>query len=308
VDRLDTMELFARIARCGSFSRAADAHGIARASATERIAALERRLGVRLLNRTRRNVALTSEGVEYLKTCESVLQEIEEAEAVLGNRADQALGLLRVSANSAVARCLILPHLRTFTAAHPGIRLQMVMSEARADFVREGIEVAVRIGGLEDQDLICRPLGRVSRVTVASPKYLAEFGAPREPQDIARHRTIEFLLPGSGQTLEWEFASGGQVMRLRPNGSLALSDPIARVEAAVSGIGITQTLSFIAQPYLSSGRLARVLERHDVLAPPISALYAPTRHVPARVRVFLEFLSEVVGSSAVESKLAEAPM
>src|SRR5215213_10214943 len=159
MDRLDTMQLFVRIVETRSFARAADEHGLSRASTTERIASLERHLGVRLLNRTRRNVSPTAEGVDFLKTSRLVLREVSTIEAELGKRAERPSGRLRISANVAVGRCLILPNLPSFLAAHPELELELILTDARSDFVTDGIDVAIRIGGLEDQDLVMRQLG-----------------------------------------------------------------------------------------------------------------------------------------------------
>jgi LysR family transcriptional regulator for bpeEF and oprC len=296
MDRLANMRLFIRIVETGSFSRAAESCRISRATATERIAALERQVDVRLLNRTRRSVSPTPEGMEFLELCRRVLEDIERVEADLGKRVERPSGTLRVSLNVAIGRCLILPRLQEFLAACPDVRPEIVLTDGRADFVTDGIDVAVRIGGLENQDLVMRALGKVKRVTVASPDYIARHGIPATPQDIERHRAVDFLLPRGRRRLEWEFEQKKKVNELHFNGYLAVNDGIARVEAAAAGLGIAQTLSFVAKPYLETGRLTRLFPEQETFAPPISALYARSRHMPARIRAFVDFAARTVAA------------
>jgi LysR family transcriptional regulator for bpeEF and oprC len=251
---------------------------------------------VRLLNRTRRNVSPTAEGVDFLKTCRLVLREVSTIEAALSKRAERPSGRLRISANVAVGRCLILPNLPAFLAANPELELELILTDARSDFVTDGIDVAIRIGGLEDQDLVMRQFGRVKRVIVASPGYLARYGTPVSPADIERHRCVAFILPVGIRRLEWEFASGREVVARSFDSPIALNDGLSCIEAALADLGIVQTLSFVAKPHLDSGRLVRLLSDYETFAPPISALYAPTRHVPARIRTFIAFAADLVGN------------
>ena len=294
MDRIDTLELFVRIAETQSFWRAAESCELSRASATERIAGLERQLGVRLLNRSRRSVSLTPEGTEFLDVCRRILGELDGIAQSFAKRAEQPSGQLRVSLNMAVGRCIILPRLAEFVSAHPDIRLEIVLADSRAEFVVDKIDIAIRIGGLEDQDLVVRKLGQTRRVTVASPAYLAQHGRPSSPDQIREHRTIDFLLPRINQRLEWDFETNEGKRELHFSGRLAFNDGIARVEAAATGLGIAQTLEFIARPYISSGKLVRIFPELETLAPPISVLYAPTNRLPARSRSFIDFAAAVV--------------
>ena len=294
MDRIDTLELFVRIAETQSFWRAAESCGLSRASATERIAALERQLGVRLLNRSRRSVSLTPEGTEFLDVCRRILSELHEVAHSFAKRAEQASGQLRVSLNMAVGRCIILPRLGEFLSAHPDVALEIVLADSRADFVVDKIDLAIRIGGLEDQDLMVRKLGQTRRVTVASPGYLEQYGHPQSPDDIRDHQTIDFLLPRINQRLEWEFETESAKRELNFSGRLAFNDGVARVDAAAAGLGIAQTLEFIARPYISSGQLERIFPEFETVAPPISVLYAPTNRLPARSRSFIDFAAAAV--------------
>jgi LysR family transcriptional regulator for bpeEF and oprC len=294
MDRIDTLRLFVLIAETQSFRRAAESCGLSPASATERIAGLEQRLKVRLLNRSRRSVSLTPEGSEFLETCRRVLGELDQVTASLARRSERASGQLRVSLNVAVGRCLVMPRLAEFASAHPDVRLEVIFADSRAEFVMDKIDVAIRIGGLEDQDLVVRRLGVTRRVTVAAPSYLAKFGHPSRPDDIASHETVDFLLPRPNQRLEWEFGTEPEKQEMHFSGRFAFNDGLARVEAAAAGLGIAQTLEFVARPFLSDGRLVRLFEHLESEAPPISILYAPTNRLPVRTRAFIEFAAAVV--------------
>ena len=294
MDRIDTLRLFVLIAETKSFRRAAESCGLSPASATERIAGLEQRLKVRLLNRSRRSVSLTPDGGEFLDVCRRVLGELDQVTASFAKRNERASGQLRVSLNVAVGRCIIMPRLAEFASAHPDVRLAVIFADIRAEFVMDKIDVAIRIGGLEDQDLVVRRLGVTRRVTVAAPSYLKRFGPPSSPDDVANHETVDFLLPRPNQRLEWEFETDAEKRQMHFSGRFAFNDGLARVEAAVAGLGIAQTLEFVARPFLSDGRLVRLFEHLESEAPPISILYAPTNRLPARTRAFIEFAAAVV--------------
>jgi LysR family transcriptional regulator, regulator for bpeEF and oprC len=297
MDRLSAMRLFVRIGQLGSFARAGEALGISSATATERIRRLEAELKTKLLNRTTRRVALTDEGERYWKVCQSVLEELEEVERSIGEDRQLRRGRVAISVNVGIFRAILLPRLAAFAKAHPEIRLQVLTTDQRADFVRDGIDFAVRLGGLEDQDLIVRPIGSPTRVTVASPDYIRRNGTPRSPEDIRDHLAIEFLLPRTGRTLEWEFDSAGQRQEMQFSGPIALNDAEARVQLAEEGLGVVQTVCFLAAPRISQGRLVRLLSAWETAAPMISILYPRNKYLPARVRTAMDFSANAIASS-----------
>jgi LysR family transcriptional regulator for bpeEF and oprC len=184
-----------------------------------------------------------------------------------------------------------------FADAHPEIRLQILTSDSRADFVGDGVDFAVRVGGLEDQDLVARRVGEPRRVTVASPSYLERHAAPRTPDELADHRLLDFLLPNGGRTLAWDFADSGGLRHTSYNGPLAVNDAEARVRFAEDGAGIAQTMCFLAARGIKEGRLVRLLRRWETAAPPISILYPRNRHMPARVKAAMDFVTETIGAS-----------
>lgn len=302
IDQLAAMRLFVRIVEAGSFGKAARALEMSSSNATERMARLEQALGVRLLARTTRAVAPTEAGSRYFEVCRRLLSELDEAEASLTNAQQALAGRVRVSANVSVARAILIPRLPQWFAAHPQIHVELIMNDQRSDFVRDGIDFSVRIGGLEDQDLVRRPLGRPRRVTVASPGYLRLMGCPERPQDLPGHRLIDHLLPQSGERLEWEFEEDGNYTPCYPETIAAVGDADARLQLAIAGMGIVQSLSFMAAPALREGKLDRILSQWETLAPDVSILYPRDRHLPARTQAtmdaFAGWIKEAIQASA----------
>ncbi|PCE24120.1 hypothetical protein BWP39_31025 [Paraburkholderia acidicola] len=288
VDQLAAMRLFVRIVEMGSFGKAARSMSMSSSNATERMARLEEILGVRLLARTTRAVAPTEAGTRYYEVCRRVLGELDDIETSLVGSQEMLAGRVRVSANVSIARSILVPRLPAWFEQHPGIHVELVMNDQRSDFVHEGIDFAVRIGGLEDQDLVLRPLGRPRRVTVASPAYLRKMGTPKSPDDLAKHHLIDFLLPQRGARLEWEFDRDGKRQELFPRSVASIGDAEARLQLAIAGMGIVQSLSFIAAPALREGTLKRILTSWETPAPEVSILYPRDRHLPTRTQATMD--------------------
>ena len=288
VDQLAAMRLFVRIVEMGSFGKAARSMEMSSSNATERMSRLEEILGLRLLARTTRAVAPTEAGTRYYEVCRRVLAELDEVEASLTSSQEALAGRVRVSANVSIARSILIPRLPHWFEQHREIHVELVMNDQRSDFVRDEIDFAVRIGGLEDQDLVLRPLGRPRRVTVASPEYLRKMGKPRRPEDLAEHHLIDFLLPQPGARLEWEFDRNGKRQELFPRSIASIGDSDARLQLAIAGMGIVQSLSFLAAPALREGKLERILTSWEMPAPEVSILYPRNRHLPARTQATMD--------------------
>lgn len=301
IDQLAAMRLFVRIVETGSFGKAARALEMSSSNATERMARLEESLGVRLLARTTRAVAPTQAGIRYFEVCRRLISELDEVEASLVNSQKALAGRVRVSANVSVARSILIPRLPQWLESHPQIHVELIMSDRRSDFVRDGIDFSVRIGGLEDQDLMLRPLGRPRRVTVASPGYLRQMGQPQTPKDLSQHRLIDQLLPQSGERLEWEFGENGKYTACYPESIAAVGDSGARLQLAIAGMGIVQSLSFIAASALREGKLERVLSQWETPAPEVAILYPRDRHLPARTLATMEAFSGWIREAIHES-------
>jgi DNA-binding transcriptional LysR family regulator len=250
------------------------------------LAALEAALGVRLLNRTTRRLSLTDEGREYHERCRRVLADVEEAEAALSARRVAPKGRLRVTASVMYGRLRVAPVVHAFLAACPDVNVELTLVDRVVDLVEEGIDVGVRIGQLPESSLIAVPIGETRRVTCASPEYLARFGTPRAPGDLARHRCVAFS--GLGSVSEWSF--GGRAparVAIRP--VLATNQIDAAIDACLNGVGCGQFLGYQVQSPIDVRRLRRLLAAHEPASVPIQLVYPHARLLSANVRAFVDF-------------------
>lgn len=270
----------------GSLSGASRRLGLTPVVASRRLAALERDLGVRLLQRTTRSLSLTVEGEALLPYAREILEREAAATAALKPAQSEASGLLRMTAPSSLCREVIAPLLPALLAAHPKLRVELHLTERMVDLVAEGIDLAVRIAGLRDAELVARRIGTARRVIVASPSYLARKGRPETRADLADHDCLHLI--GAQQ---WLFDTPSGVDRVRVSGPLTC-DAIDGLHAASrEGLGITMLSSWSAAEDLASGRLIAVPLDAKPHAPPISAVYSNARMATPRVRVLLSALT-----------------
>jgi molybdate transport repressor ModE-like protein len=287
---LEDLELLAAIARHGSFRRAALEAGLSPSSATERIRALEDRIGARLLNRTTRSVSPTEAGASLLARLAPALGEIEEALDAAGQAGTAVSGTLRINAPPPAAQLVLAPMLPRFQARHPRVVVDVTSETGFVDIVQGGFDAGVRYGESLARDMIAVPLGGPQRyVLVASPALLAVVGAPEEPRALLRRPCIRFRF-ASGALPAWEFERAGEVVSIRPEGPLVTNDAPLALSAAIDGLGFFVTFEGWARKAIEDGRLVSLLE--DWL-PPFEGpfLYYPSRrHMPAALRAFIDFV------------------
>lgn len=293
MDRLATLNLFVRIVDRGGFSAAAADLGVSRPAATAAIQALERRLGVRLLHRTTRHVRPTAEGESYYRRCVAILAELDEADLSVGGGVS---GLLRVDTVGHLARTVLLPALPAFLERHPALCVQISEGERFIDLVREGVDCVVRAGVLPDSDMIVRPVGEVEEITVASPAYLARFGTPATPDDLAGHRMIGFVSSRTGQSLPLEFVRDGEVIEAALPARLLVTGADTSAAAARLGLGLVQAPRSRFAEDLAEGRVVEVLAAYRPTPTPLSVVFPSKRQLPLRVRVFTDWLVELLRS------------
>lgn len=289
MDQLLAMRVFTRVAELGSFTKAADALDLSRAMVSTHVAALEQRYGVRLLNRTTRKVALTSEGQRYLERCRHVLREIEAAEQDLQLARERPAGRLRVDVPGSFGRNLLIPALPEFQARYPELELQIRLNDRIVDLVAEQVDVAVRGGAVTDPELVARPAVGSWWVTCAAPAYLEQHGWPKTPADLGKHRLVGLLAPGMARPRTWMFDLGGQARPYDGRFGLTLDNPESMLLAAMHGAGITQTIDLLAAIPLERRELVAILPGTSVRGPSISVVYPRAGHRLAKVRVFAEF-------------------
>jgi DNA-binding transcriptional LysR family regulator len=281
---------FVRTVDSGSFSSAGRFIGSSPSAVSKSVARLERRLGVRLLQRSTRTLSLTSEGAAYYERVAPLLRAIEDAEDVV-QIAASARGLLRVTAPVFIGRTLIGAWSEGFLARHPKVKLELGVTDRHVDLIREGFDVALRIGELADTELTARKLADLPMVIVASPHYLARHGLPRRIEDLHKHACLRYLL--GGKPYPFMFADGTTLM---PDGSLDSDDGITLFHAALHGAGVTQVLRFAVEDDLAAGRLVEVLPELAMPKVPAHVVHAFGRQLPVRARLFIDFLAERMGT------------
>ncbi|MBO1325701.1 LysR family transcriptional regulator [Acetobacter sp. TBRC 12305] len=292
MDRLATLDLFVRIVDRGSFSAAAAACGVSRPVATAAIKALEHRLGTRLLHRSTRHVQPTVEGAAYYRRCVAILADLEDADR---SASGAVAGLLRADVVGRMARMIVLPALPDFLARHPALTVHLGEGERFVDLVREGVDCVVRAGRLPDSDMIVRPLGVMDEVTVASPDYLARHGTPATPDELEGHQMIGFVSSRTGQALPLEFTRGEEVIEVSLPARLLVSGADMSAAAARLGFGLAQAPRYGFAQDLANGTLIEVLPDFLPTPTPLSVLYPSNRQLSARVRVFVDWLVDLIG-------------
>jgi DNA-binding transcriptional LysR family regulator len=290
-DRFFSLQLFARVARSGSFSVAGREMGVSQPTASRIVAALENQIGVALLVRTTRAVTLTEAGSDYLSRIEPILTALEEADhAARGT--GELRGLLRVAAPSGFAIRGLLPRLARFTDQHPGLRVEFILNDDRQDLVSEAVDVALRIGVLDDSTAVARKIGTVLRVVVAAPAYLARAGTPSVPADLADHAII---VGPAGRVMEaWTFRRHGKGSSVRVEGRFILNGMQAAAAAAIAGLGILSTGDLSVMSELETGRLVRVLPDWKMGSADINIVLPAGRAAKPSARAFADYMEAEV--------------
>ena len=294
MDRLKQIESFVAVSTKGSLTAAALAEGVAPAVIGRRIDALEERLGVKLLVRTTRRITLTHEGSAFLEDCQRLLADLANAEASVTEGGVKASGHLRITAPAGFGRRHVAPLVPAFAAQHPDVSLSLNLSDRVVDIVNEGFDCAVRVGDLPDSSLVSVRLADNRRLCVAAPSYLDRAGVPSTPAELMRHQCLT-LSSDASQTRGWAFKSDGEVTHLRPSGRLDCSDGQVLHEWCLGGLGLAWRSTWEVEGDLAAGRLRVVLE--DFAAPPngIYAVFPQRKHLPLRVRLWIDFIKHSYG-------------
>jgi DNA-binding transcriptional LysR family regulator len=294
MDRLDEFAIFVRIVEEGSLVRAAHRLRRSAPAVTRALAALEDRIGVRLIDRTTRRLAPTEAGRSLYERARAVVADYEAAAA--GAREAPVRGLLRIAAPVQFGRRHVAPLATCFLDSHEGVEIELMLNDRNVDLIEEGIDVAVRIGALADSGLVARPVGRVRRQWVASPAYLAGHGAPKEPADLARH---EALLGTSRGAMEWTFGSRRRGAPTHLAGRLRVDDIETRLRLAREGRGIAQFLSYQVAEDLAAGRLVRLLRSFEAPPLPVQLLTKGRAHRAPKIDAFLDFAARKLSTLPV---------
>ncbi|ALT78641.1 LysR family transcriptional regulator [Paucibacter sp. KCTC 42545] len=291
MDRLKQIESFVSVATRGSLTAAAAVEGVAPAVMGRRIDALEARLGVKLLLRTTRRITLTHEGSAFLEDCQRLLVEFANAESSVSAGGVKASGLLRLTAPAGFGRRHVAPLVPDFLALHPDVSVSLNLSDRVVDIAGEGYDCAVRLGDLPDSSLVSQRLADNRRLCVGAPAYLKRAGAPKHPSELARHACL-MLSSDASQTRGWAFRIDGELSHLRPSGRLDCSDGQVLHDWCLRGLGLAWRSTWEVEQDIAAGRLQTVLD--DFAAPPngIYALLPQRKHLPLRVRLWVDFLKQ----------------
>jgi len=290
MDRFDAMRVFTRIVERRSFTQAAEDLGLPRSSVTEAVKGLEARLGVRLLQRTTRVVSPTLDGEAYYQRCLNLIADVEEAEsAFVGAKPS---GLIRVDVHGTQARYFLLPGLPEFLETYPDIRLHIAEAHQPLDMIRDGFDCILRAGDLADSSLIAKRVATLERGTFASPAYLERFGIPKTPDDLAGHRMVGLLSPDTSQIAPLVFCTDGVPRRITLPAAITVTGAETNVASACQGLGLIQAPRYRTKSEVEQGILVEVLADHPPSALPVHILYAPTRQLSPRLRVFVDWVAE----------------
>jgi DNA-binding transcriptional LysR family regulator len=290
------MSALVRTATLGGFSAAARDLSLTPSGVSKLVTRLEARLGVRLLNRTTRKLSLTPEGAIYLERVKRIVAEIEEAENEVAGFRKRPKGPFRINVLVAFGRSQLLPALPRFLERHPEIQLEVELSDRRVDLVDEGVDLAIRLGELDDSSLVARKICDVERVVCASPVYLARRGTPRQPQDLLQHNCL--WVSSFPALRRWPFATREGRKTIVVSGNLAAGDGEALLELALQGLGIVRLADFLVGPEIAKGRLQPLLaDVHDPAPIPLQAVHAYGRQRSPKVAAMVEFLSESFGGA-----------
>ncbi|HEX4327238.1 MAG TPA: LysR family transcriptional regulator [Burkholderiales bacterium] len=305
MDRINAMRLFVRAAETGSFSATAREADQPQSNVSKQIAALERHLGVRLLARTTRRLTLTEEGARFFEQARRIVHEVTELEAATRKAGSGLSGRIRLGGAVGFGRSILLPKLKAFLAAHPGLSIEFRQSDELTNLVAEGLDLTIRIGELRDSALVARPLGITHRCAMASAEYLA--GAPplQLPADLARHNCI--LYTGVTRPDLWHFEGPEGPSSVRVQGNLHCSNSEGVRAAVLAGMGVSYSPDWLYLEELESGAVRRLFPGHTGRVVPVHAVYAAGRAQPLRVRRLVDFLEAEFARDPYVSKSGAHP-
>lgn len=292
MDRYTEIRSFVLVTEKGSFAAAALVEGVTPVVMGRRLDALEGRLGVRLMHRSTRGLSLTALGEQFLEPCRQLLRDFEITENSISAGRSTVRGHLVVSAPAAFGRSHVAPHAPPFRAIHPELKMSFNFTDSVVDLVREGYDMAIRIGEVLDPNYVAVPLFPNRRVVCGTPAYFARHGMPAAPEDLARHNCLAFNLQG-GQQRGWTFQREGKLFAVRVDGDLACNDGELLFDWVKQGLGIGWRSTWEIQAELKRGELVTVLDEFAVNDYPIQAVYPQQRYLPAKIRHFIDYLKEI---------------
>ncbi|MBB6056219.1 LysR family transcriptional regulator [Tolumonas osonensis] len=287
---IQTVRVFAKLAELGSFTKTAEALQLGRPQVSIVIQELETSLGVRLFHRTTRNVRLSAEGELFYEKARDILARIAEATSMFGRPGSTLHGRLRIDIPSAFAQPIFIERLKEFNAKYPELELVIGVTDRTVDLIAEGVDCVLRIGELPNSSMVARKIGSVIMVTVASPKYINEYGTPSQISELKNHKCINFLSGANNRPLAWSFRQDEEEISLSVDSSVSTNESNSYVNCAAAGFGLIQALGLSVEPMLNSGRLVEVLSSFRPTPKQVSILYPSRTYLAPQVHAFVDWL------------------
>ncbi|MHC8287680.1 LysR family transcriptional regulator [Pseudomonas sp. XS1P51] len=294
MDMFQAMQIFTQVVDTGSFKNAADALQLHRPAITKAIQQLEKTLEVRLLNRTTRKISMTAEGERFYEQCSKILGDVVSTLATFSLGADSPRGKLRLDLPVTLAKEVIIPAFPDFRERYPDIELVVGCGDQPVDMINDGIDCVVRLGGLSDSSTIARRIGAVPMLTCAAPAYLARQGTPTQLSDLNQHLAVNYFSGPHRKIMDWQFCIDGETVAIRLKSGIQVNDSDAFLACGLAGLGLLHGLQLSLQPYVDSGELVPILPELQALPKPISVLYPNKRYLAPKVRVFIDWLTELL--------------
>lgn len=306
MDRFDAMQAFARVVEAGSFTRAAETLHMSKTSVTQLVQQLEARLRVRLLNRTTRQVKVTADGAAYYERVLRVLADVDDAETSLSSASASPRGRLRVDVPSPLARMILVPALPAFHARYPEIQLDMGVSDRMVDVIGDNVDCVVRGGELTDQSLVARRVADLQLGVYAAPAYLEHAGEPSHPRELedTHHRIVGFLWARTGKPFPYAMHRGDESLKVQGRHLFAFDDGNAYLAAGLAGLGVLWLPDYMARAHLLRGELRPLFKGWRLDPMPLYVAFPPNRHVSAKLRVFIEWVAELMAQHAPAKKIS----
>lgn len=296
MDNTEAIKRFLRVAELGSFTRAADALGIPKASVSQAIQQLETRLETQLLHRTTRTVQLTPDGQLFYERGKDVLSELDELASLFLTDDHSVKGVIRVDMSQPMARQLVIPNLAEFFQKYPNINIELNSSDRQVDLIAEGYDCVIRTGNLAESGLIVRKVGEMRQTNFVSPAYIAQHGEPKDLSTLTQHLLIHYHVNGSAPFDAFEYWDHMQCLRVPMRSRITVNNTDAYRAACIAGLGIMQAPLLGAQEYVLNGQLVEILKDYTAPPMPVSILYPHRRNLSKRVRIFMDWVSDLLKS------------
>jgi len=289
MDKLTRIKVFVNVVESGSFTAASDRMELSRAAASKYVSQLEKSIGARLLNRTTRHISTTESGRIYFERCKEILHNLQEADEMISGLSGKPQGTLRISAPSVFAPRHLTPLVSEFTKLYPNVNINIMVSDRHVDLVDEGYDVAIRVSNLENSDLIARHITRCRHVLVASPGYLKKAPPLNHPSNLKHHSCI---LYSYSEGAKWPLTKNGNDYTTKIKPVMVSNNPEVLLQATISDMGVTLMPTFVASDAINRGQLQVVLQDYQSLELQIYAIYTSRQYLPAKIKVFIDFIKE----------------